>query len=113
VIISPFPRFSLFLAIFQIIQCLCLLFHVFFGVSCHIQGSTVCVSHFPHFNYFSPSSRSYHVSFSFFFYFPGILFNARCYSVHFSFSTFFSVTRHITDPILCFFHFPRFSFFSP
>jgi hypothetical protein len=101
--VSPFPRsqcsrhipgptvcnfhfsiFSVFLAIFQFIQCLCLNFHVFkfsqqnprytvciaqyftySTVSCHISVSTVCVSHFAHFSVFLPQSSSYTVCFSY------------------------------------------------
>ena len=76
VCISNFSRFSLFLAIFQVLQCVFLILHVFpcfspysrsyhdfliFLVcqfSRHIQGPTVCVSHFPRFSFFSPYYRS-------------------------------------------------------
>ena len=65
-----------FFAIFQVLQCLCLIFHVFqfshhsagqclclffhvFQVSRHIPYPRVCVSHFPSFSVFSPYFRSY------------------------------------------------------
>jgi hypothetical protein len=42
--ISHFSRFSLFLAIFQVIQCFWLIFNVF-KFSCHNPVPTVCISH--------------------------------------------------------------------
>ena len=51
VFISHFPHFSVFLAIFQVIKCVCLIFHVFL-VSCHIPSPTVCISHFLCFSVF-------------------------------------------------------------
>jgi hypothetical protein len=83
-----FSTFFSFLAIFHVLQCAFLIFHVF-SVCHHITGPTVYVSHFPRFSVFSPYSRSY--------------------CVHFSFSTFFSVSRHIPGPTVCISHFPRFS----
>ena len=74
--ISHFPRFSLFLPIFQLIYCLCPIFHIFlvfffffflpfskscivrftlfhvFQFSCRILAPTVCISHFPNFSVF-------------------------------------------------------------
>ena len=131
--ISHFPRFSVFITIFQVLQCVFLIlppFSVFLAIyqvlpcafliflichfSCHIQDPTVCVSHFSHFQSFSPYSRSYLGSFSFSFRFPGLSPYSRSYSMHFSFSTCFSFTCHITCPIMCVFHFLRFSvFFFP
>ena len=43
-----FSTFSVFLAIFQVIQCLCIIIHVF-QFSCHIPGPTVLISHFASF----------------------------------------------------------------
>ena len=109
--ISHFPIFSVFPAIFQVKQCLFLIFHVsvfspyskyysvffsfctFFSVSRHITGLTVCVSHFPRFSVFSPNYNSY--------------------TEHFSFSTFFSISPHIPGHRMFVCHFPRFSVFSP
>ena len=50
---SHFSRFLVFLAIFQVIQCLCLIFHVFVFYR-HITGPTVCISHFSCFSLFLP-----------------------------------------------------------
>jgi hypothetical protein len=112
VCISHFPPFSVFRAIFQVIQFLCLIFKnfsvfspysrsfhghfsfsTFFSVSNHILCPTLCVSHFPLFSVFSPYSRSY--------------------SVHCSFSSFVSVSCHIPSPTVYVSHFPWFSVFSP
>jgi hypothetical protein len=46
-----FPRFSVFLAILKVIRCAFLIFH-FVYFSCHIPGSTVCISHFQLFSVF-------------------------------------------------------------
>ena len=73
--ISHFPRFSVFITIFQVLQCVFLIlppFSVFLAIyqvlqcavliflichfSCHIQDPTVCVSHFSRFSVFSPYS---------------------------------------------------------
>ena len=51
VCISHFSRFSVFLDVFQILQCRCFIFHVF-QFSCHIPGPTVCISHFSRFSVF-------------------------------------------------------------
>jgi hypothetical protein len=72
--VSQFPRFSVFFANIQVLQCAFLIFHLFQCFSLYIHP-TVCVSHFPLFSVFSPYSRSYRV--------------------HFSFSNFFSVSHHI------------------
>jgi len=82
VCVSFFKFFS-FLTIFQVKQCLCLIFHIFqvshyfhilefvclillvFQFSCHIPGSTVCISHFSSFLCFLPYFMSYSVCFSF------------------------------------------------
>ena len=132
--ISHFPRFSVFIAIFQVLQCVFLIPPPLFSVSCHIPGPTMCFSHFSHLSFFLPHSASYSVCFSFFtfsvflaifqvlswefliflFRFPGLSPYSRSYSMHFSFSTCFSFTCHITCPIMCVFHFLRFSvFFFP
>ena len=100
--------FFSFLAIFQVLHCVCLILHVF-QVSLHIPGPTMifscfsfvsfldiikvitlCVSHFPSFSSFSQYSRYY--------------------SGHFSSFKFFSASRHIPGPTVCVSHFPRLSF---
>ena len=66
VCVSHFPRFSVFLAVFQVIQCLFPIFHVF-QFSCHIPSPTVCISHSTFFTiFFLPYSKfcSEHFSFS-------------------------------------------------
>jgi len=94
--ISPFPRFSVFLAIFQVLQCAYLLFHVvqcfspcfrswsfcflfstFLNVSTRITSQTVFMSHNP--------------------------------CVCFWFSRFCSVSCHYQGPIMGISHFPCFS----
>jgi len=108
VCISHFPRFSVFLTIFQVLPCEFLIVLVgqfthhffrshsvhlslstFFCVSCHIPGFTVCMSYFPCILVFSPFSRSNNVHFSFF----NVL-SVSCYisypTVCFSFSMIFS-----------------------
>ena len=78
--ISHFSTFFSFLAIFQVLQCVYLIFHDF---QC-----------------FLPYSRSYQLIFSIselsFF-----LTYSRSYSVHFSFFTFFTVSCHIPGPTVC------------
>ena len=67
-----------FLAIFQVLHCAFLFFHVFQCVFFfYISGPTVCLSHFPRIIVFWPYSSSY--------------------SEHFSFSSFLSVSRYIPD----------------
>ena len=112
VCISHFLCFAVFLALFQILECPFIIFHVFqcfspysssyielfsfskfFTVSCHIPGHAVFLSHFPRFSLFSPNSKSY--------------------CMHFSFSTIFIVSRHILGPTVSISHFPRFFTVSP
>ena len=52
--ISHFLRFSMFLAIFQILYRALLIFQVFFSFSHHIPVHTVFVYHFLRFSVFSP-----------------------------------------------------------
>ena len=95
-VIFSFPELVSFLAIFQVLQCAFLIFHIF---QC-----------------FSPYSISYHVcvSFSTFFSFLPII---QTYSAHFSFFTLFSVSRHIPGYTMFVPLFPRLFFclfvFSP
>ena len=61
-------RFSLFLAIYQILQCVFLIC-TFYKVSWHIPGHTLFASHFLHFfSVFLPQSRSFSVYFLYFTY---------------------------------------------
>jgi hypothetical protein len=89
-VIFSFPELVSFLAIFQVLQCAFLIFHIF---QC-----------------FSPYSISYHVcvSFSTFFSFLPII---QTYSAHCSFFTLFSVSRHIPVYTMFVTHFPWFLFF--
>jgi hypothetical protein len=110
VYISHFSRFSLFLPIFQGIQCFCLIFHFFFSflsqsrtysvyisyfsfftVSLHIPGPTVCASHFACFSVFL---AIFHV--------------LPCEFLIFLVG---HVTRHIPGHRVCISHFLRFSVF--
>jgi len=52
-----FSHFSVFLAIFQVISCLCLIFYLF-KFSRHIPSPTACVSNFPRFSVFSQYNRA-------------------------------------------------------
>ena len=128
--ISHFFTLSLFFfAIFQVLQCLCTIFHIF-QFSCHNPG-LLCVflifyvfhclkpySRFLEcaflifhvFECFLPYSRSNSVcvSFSTFLSFLAIV---QVYFVYFSFSTFFNVSSHILGPTVFVSHFPRFSVF--
>jgi hypothetical protein len=89
--ISPFPRFSLFFAIFQVVQCAFLIFDGF--------------------QYYSPCSRSYSVCFSFSTFFSSLaIFQVlKCPFLVFYF--FFSFSSHIPCPKVLISHFPRFSVF--
>ena len=97
---------TLNLAVFQVIQFLCLIFHGFlfsrhnqdlkcpllifhvFQFPRHIPGHAVFESHFPRLSVFAPKYRSY--------------------SMHFSFSTNFVVSRHILSPTVFISHFTVF-----
>jgi hypothetical protein len=114
-----FSRFLLFLAVFQVIPCVFLIFHV---CQCF---STLSVF----LPVLSPYSRSYCVHLSFFKFFsvsPHIPVSTRCFSHFSSFSVFlpipvptvcishfshFSVFLAIFQVLQCLFHFPRFSVF--
>ena len=91
-----------FLAIFQVKQCLCLIFHVFI-FSRNIPCPTVCISHFPPFSVFLNIFLSNSVCISFFALFSFLTI------VFFSFFTFLNVSRHIPGPTVCAFHFPKLS----
>ena len=129
-----FSSFVRFLAIFQVQQCVCLIFHVFdflalfqvlscalfifhiFQFSGHIPGPTVCVSHFARLKVFLAIFWVLEFAFLSFHFFLCFSPYSRSYSVCFSFCTFFRVFfffSHISGPSMCLSHFPRFSVFCP
>ena len=112
VCISHFPRFSVFLAMFHVIQCLCLIFNVFQS-SRHILGPTVCISHFQSFSVFFSIYQVLKCPFLLFHVFLFFSPYSRSYSVRFLFLTVFSITRHVPDHTVFVSHFPRFSVLSP
>jgi len=95
-----FSSFSVFIALFHLLQCIFLIFHDF-QFSCHIPGPTVCISHFPPFQCFSPYSRS-KMFVSHFPRFSVFLSYCMSYSVNFSFSL-FSVFLAIFQLLKCVF----------
>jgi hypothetical protein len=95
-----------FLAIFQVIQCFCHIFHVF-HFSRQNSGSIVFVSHFTRFSVFL---AKFHVLSCEFLIFLIVSF-LGIFQVHFSFSTFLSVSRYIPGQIVFVSHFPPFSVF--
>ena len=122
-----FCNFWGFLAIFHVLQCAFLIFHLFKCFSPYSRLYSFCVS-FTTYLVFLSYTRYYIVHFLFFtFYhisrprvivlhFPWFLIflpYSRSYSVHLSFSTFFSVSCHIPGHTSFVSHFPHFSFFSP
>ena len=64
VCISHFSRFWLFLTVFQVIECLCLILQLL-TFSRNNTGPTLCISRFYVSHCFLPHSRSYSVCFSF------------------------------------------------
>ena len=103
--------FSVFLTIFQVLQCVFLIVRDFL-FSRHTPGSTVCIFILQVFHYFLPytNSKCFCLIFQVFKLFSPY---SRTYSMHFSFSTLFSVPCHISHPTVCFSHFPFiFSFFA-
>jgi len=131
VCVSHFERFSLFLAIFQVLpseflifllcKCfffspysrsysVCVPFSTFFCFLAIIQVLHCVFLIFHIFECFLPYSRSNSVcvSFSTFLSFLAIV---QVYFVYFSFSTFFNVSSHILGPTVFVSHFPRFSVF--
>ena len=123
-----FSTYLSFLAIFQIIQGLCLIFHVF-QVYCYIPGPTGIISHISRFfQCFSSYFKSYSVCFIFsmifsflaifkvlqctffiFHIFQYFSIYSRSNSVFVLFSTSFQNSCHIPDPTVCISHFPLFS----
>ena len=104
-----FSSFVRFLAIFQVQQCVCLIFHVFdflalfqvlscalfifhiFQFSGHIPGPTVCVSHFARLKVFLAIFWVLEFAFLSFHFFLCFSPYSRSYSVCFSFCAFFRV----------------------
>ena len=86
VCISHFSCFWLFLTLFHVIQCLCLILQLLTFSRNH-TGPTQCISQFYVSHCFLPHSKYYSVCLSFstiFIFLP----YSRSYSVHFSFSCF-------------------------
>jgi len=90
VCIFHFPRFLVFLTIFQVKQCFCLIFHIF-QIYHHIPGPTLCIFIFQVFQNYLP----YFTSYSVYFLFP-----------------YFQFYCHIPGPRVFESHFPRLSLFS-
>jgi hypothetical protein len=102
-----FSYSHIFLAIFHVLQCLCLIFHIF-QFSRHIPGPIVCISNFPRFSVFLSIFQVKSVCvlifqvfqistfFSVSCHIPGptvfLSAQSRSYSVYFSFFTFFTVS---------------------
>ena len=107
VCISYFPPFSVLLAIFQVLQCVFLIFYDF-QYSRHSPGLQCEFMFFHVFQCFRTYYTSYSVCNSFSKFFSVVSPYSRSYSVHFSFSTFLSVFRHIPGPTMF-----MFSVFSP
>ena len=105
-----FSRFSVILTIFQITQCLCLIFHIF-QFSHQNPGPTVCIFHTSRFSLFLSYPKSYSVCFLFSSFFSVFFPQSSSYSVYFSYLKFFTVSYHIPCSIVCVSHFTRFSVF--
>ena len=140
VFVSHFARFSVIFAIFQALPCEFLIFLLCQVLLDIFQVLQCLCSIFHFFQWFLPYSRSYHISFSFssfdiflaifqvlkwvcipfhvfqffqhilvpvmwislfFFHFPVLSPYSRSYSVHFLFSTLFSFSRHIPGLTVC------------
>ena len=102
VCISHFPPFSVFLSIFQVKQCLSLIFHVF-HFSRHIPGPTMCNFHFPPFSVFH---AIFYVKQCLYLIFLIIFFSNKCF---FLIPRFFHFFRHNPYSRVCVF--PPFSVF--
>jgi hypothetical protein len=131
VYVSPFSRFLMFLASFQIIQCAFLIFPVFQCFLPYSRSYSVSVTFSTFFSFlaiiqvlqcvflifhvfhcFSPYSRSYTVFFSFcmFLVFLAIFTVLTC---EFHIFLVFQFSCYIPGQTVFVSHFPRFSFFSP
>jgi len=111
VCISHFSCFSVFLDIFQVMQCLCFIFHVFL-FSRYTPDLTVCISHFSCFSLFLAIFHVIQCLWPIFPRFSVFSPYSRSYSVYFSFFMFFTVPCHIPGHTVFMSHFPRFSVFS-
>ena len=137
-VLSPYSRsysvhfsflpFSVFLAIFQVLQCVCLFFHVFqfshhptLGIS-YFPGFLVVLAIFQvkqcsctifdvfQFSRHIPGSTVYNSPFSRFSVFLAIFLVIPCLCLIFHVFVFY---RHITGPTVCISHFSCFSLFLP
>ena len=106
--VSHILHFSLFLAIFQVVQCV-FSFCMFLSVSCHISCPTMVFFHFPRFSFFLPYSRSYSVHFSFFTFSSFNIFQViECLCLIFHV---FQFAHQNPGPTLCIFYSSRFTLF--
>ena len=151
VFVSHFARFSVIFTIFQALPCEFLIFLLCQVLLDIFQVLQCLCSIFHFFQWFLPYSRSYHISFSFssfdiflaifqvlkwvcipfhvfqffqhilvpvmwislfFFHFPVLSPYSRSYSVHFLFSTLFSFSRHIPGLTVCISFYTFDSFFG-
>ena len=99
VYISPLSRLSVFLAIFQVLPCEFLIFHLFQCFSPYSRSKCVFFS-FSTFFCFLPIIQVLQCVFLIIHVFNCFLAYYGAYSVSFSFCTFFSVSRHITSPTM-------------
>jgi hypothetical protein len=93
VCISHFQSFSVLLAIFQIQDCMSLIFQVF-HFSRHIPCPTVCISHFPCFSVFRAIFQVFQCAFLIFHVFQFLLRYFRHYNVLFLFLKFLVFTPY-------------------
>ena len=143
VCVSHFPWFSVF-SPYSMSYSMSVSFSRILSVSCHIPGSTMCMSYFSGFSLFLAIFHVLQCTFPichvfwvllaiievkkclwllfrvFFFSFLTIFQVIQCfypyfmsYSVHFTFSTFFNVSHHILGHTVSMSHFPRFSVILP
>ena len=100
--VSHFPHFSVFSPYAKYYS---VLLYFFFMFSRHIPSCRVCFSHFAHFSVFLAIFQVLPLSFSFssFVSFLAIIQILQCAFLIFMF---FTVSRHIPGPRVCFPHFP-------
>ena len=109
-VISHFPNFSVFFAIFNIVKSVYLIVNIF-QFSYNILGPSLYISHFPRFPVFLAIFQVLQCAFIFFQLFHCFSPYSMSYRVNFSFSSYFSVSRHFPGPPVCvprFFTFFRF-----
>ena len=111
VCISHFPHFSLFLTLFQVLQCVCPIFHVF-QVSRHNPGPTGNISNYSRFSVFLNIFQVLQCSFLTFHVFECFSPYSRsnCVCVHFFFF-FGQFSRDIPGPTVRIAHFSCFLLF--